>query len=237
MSRLPTRRRLCAVGLSLALAVPVLSAPVLGGTATANTASNRTFAEIRLRDSGPRVLLAQRVLDVEPRTGVYNQKTKRHVKHFQDHRHFAVTGVINQRTYNALETRWDAIHAARVRIDRKYHRVMKIARNQKGDPYVFGAAGPRAFDCSGLVLFVYQRAAGISLTHLASAQFRRADRIKKRNARPGDLVFFHGGGGVYHVGIYAGSGDVIHAPHSGSRVHRSPIWTRQVSYGRLLPHK
>jgi len=234
MSRLLARRRLYAVGLSIALAVPVLGAPALSGTATA---SHRHFAELRLRDSGPRVLLAQRVLGVHPRTGVFNKKTKHHVRQFQQHRHFAVTGVINERTYEALESRWHTIHAARVRVDRKYHRVMKIARNQKGDPYVFGAAGPGAFDCSGLVLYVYQRAAGISMVHLASAEYRKADRIKKRNARPGDLVFFHGGGGVYHVGIYAGHGALIHAPHPGSRVHRSPIWTRSVSYGRLLPHK
>jgi cell wall-associated NlpC family hydrolase len=234
MSRLTARRRLCAVGLSFALAIPVVGAPVLGGTAAA---SDSNFASLKLRDSGPRVLLAQRVLDVDPRTGFFNKKTKRHVKWFQDSRGFAVTGVINERTFDALQRRWTSIHRARVRIDRKYHRVMKIARNQKGDPYVFGAAGPGAFDCSGLTMFVYQRAAGISMQHLASAQFRRADRIKKKNARPGDLVFFHGGGGVYHVGIYAGRGDVIHAPHPGSRVHRQHIWTRNVSYGRLLPRK
>ena len=136
MSRFFARRRLFAVGLIVALASP-LAASTAG-------ASIDSFSPVSFRDSGPRVLLAQRVLDVAPRTGVFNKETRRHVRQFQDRRGFAVTGVINERTWNALLTRWESIVQARQRRDAKYQRVMKVARNQKGDPYVYGATGPNA---------------------------------------------------------------------------------------------
>ena len=100
MSRVFARRRLLAVGLSIAMATPF----TLMASNTAN-AADTTFREITFRDSGPRVLLTQRVLNVDPRTGVYNKKTKREVRQFQDRRGFAVTGVVNERTWNALEKR------------------------------------------------------------------------------------------------------------------------------------
>ena len=227
MSRSFARRRLLAVGLIVALASPL-------ATSTAG-ASDDEFSPLRRGDSGPRVLLAQRVLDVDPRTGTFNDKTKRAVKRFQDHRDFDVTGVINERTYDALEKRWEAIQEARARIERKYDRIMKVARNQKGDPYVYGAAGPGAFDCSGLILYTYRQAAGRSLPHSASAQSRLGDRVGKKQARPGDLVIFQNNGDVYHAGIYAGSGDLIHASRPGTNVKRDPIWTNKgVYFVRLL---
>ena len=229
MSRIFARRRLLAVGLALALASPL--------AATTATAAGGGFNDVRKGDSGPRVLLAQRVLDVDPRTGTFNDKTKRAVKLFQDHRGFAVTGVINERTYNALQARWEAIQKARARTDAKYQRVMKVARHQKGDPYVYGAAGPNAFDCSGLTMYVYKRATGISLQHTATSQFRKGDRISRKQARPGDLVFFHNSGGIYHAAIYAGKGQVLHASRPGTNVKTDPIWTNSVYYARLLPKK
>jgi cell wall-associated NlpC family hydrolase len=229
MSRILARRRLLAVGLAIALASPL--------AATTATAADSGFNDVRKGDSGPRVLLAQRVLDVDPRTGTFNDKTKRAVKLFQDHRGFAVTGVINERTYKALQARWESIQKARARTEAKYQRVMKVARNQKGDPYVYGAAGPNAFDCSGLTMYVYKRATGISLQHTATSQFRKGDRISRKQARPGDLVVMHSGRDIYHVSIYAGKGEIIHASRPGTNVKRDPIWTSSVYYVRLLPKK
>ena len=229
MSRIFARRRLLAVGLTIALASPF-------ATSTAG-ASDGDFDTLRKGDAGPRVLLAQRVLDVDPRSGTFNDKTKRAVKRFQDRRGFDVTGIINERTYSALHRRWEAIQDARARIDRKYDRIMKVARNQKGDPYRYGAAGPGAFDCSGLTMYVYKQATGKSLQHLATAQFRAGERIGRKQARPGDLVFMHNGGDIYHVSIYAGHGDIIHAGRTGTNVQRDPIWTSSVYYARLLPKK
>jgi cell wall-associated NlpC family hydrolase len=227
MSRFIARRRLAAVGLIVALASPL--APSTAG------ASDGDFHELSLRDSGPRVLLAQRVLDVDPRTGFFNKETKRKVKKFQEKRGFAVTGVINERTWNALEKRWESIQQARQRVEARYDRVMKVARNQKGDPYVYGAVGPDRFDCSGLTRYVYKQATGKSLVHSSSGQLRQVDRISRKQARPGDLVFMYGSGGVYHVSIYAGKGQILHASRPGTNVKVDPIWTNSVYFGRAIP--
>ena len=106
------------------------------------------------------------------------------------------------------------------------------ARSRKGSPYVYGANGPHRFDCSGLTRWVYARV-GTSLPHSAAAQVNRVQRIKRSNARRGDLVFFYDHGAVYHVGVYAGHGYVWHAPYSGTHVRRERIWTSNVFFGRV----
>jgi cell wall-associated NlpC family hydrolase len=106
------------------------------------------------------------------------------------------------------------------------------ARSRKGSRYVYGAAGPHRFDCSGLTRWVYARV-GKSLPHSSAAQANKVKRIKRSNARRGDLVFFYDNGGVYHVAIFAGHGRVWHAPHAGTRVHRQHIWTSKVFFGRV----
>src|SRR6185295_8237307 len=83
------------------------------------------------------------------------------------------------------------------------------ARSRNGSPYRYGATGPHHFDCSGLTRWAYARI-GKSLPHSSSAQVRDVDRIKRSNARRGDLVFFYAYGGVYHVAIYAGHGYIWH---------------------------
>jgi cell wall-associated NlpC family hydrolase len=111
-------------------------------------------------------------------------------------------------------------------------RAFRVAAAQKGDPYRYGAAGPNAFDCSGLTSYAF-RVAGKSIPRTSSGQRAAARHIPARAARPGDLVFFHGGGGVSHVGFYAGGNRILHSPYSGSRVKIERIWSRSVSYGRI----
>ncbi len=108
--------------------------------------------------------------------------------------------------------------------------ILALAANEAGDPYVYGAAGPDAFDCSGYTQYVFAQV-GIALPHSSSAQAATAQRIT--DPQPGDLVFFTGSGGVYHVAIYAGDGMIWHAPHSGAVVSLEPIWTGSVFYGRV----
>ena len=112
-------------------------------------------------------------------------------------------------------------------------RVLRVARHQIGDRYAYGAIGPNAFDCSGLTAYVYRKATGKHLPHSSSAQQGSTRRISARAARPGDLVFFHDGGHVYHVAIYAGRHMIVHAPYPGQRVKRERIWTSAVTYGRV----
>ncbi|RYU11530.1 C40 family peptidase [Nocardioides iriomotensis] len=111
-------------------------------------------------------------------------------------------------------------------------RAFRVAAAQKGDPYRYGAAGPNAFDCSGLTSYAFRRA-GVPIPRTSSAQRGATRPIPARAARPGDLVFFQSGGSVYHVGFYAGHHQVLHSPYSGTRVRKERIWTSAVSYGRV----
>ncbi len=106
------------------------------------------------------------------------------------------------------------------------------ARTRKGSPYAYGATGPNRFDCSGLTRWVYSRV-GKSLPHSSSAQAGKVKRISRSNARRGDLVFFYGSGGIYHVGIYAGRWTIWHASVPGTPVQRSRIWSGNVFFGRV----
>lgn len=89
------------------------------------------------------------------------------------------------------------------------------ARGQIGTPYRYGASGPDAFDCSGLVQWSY-RQAGVSLPRTTGDQARRGSAVSWSALRPGDLVFFYPG--QTHVGIYTGNGRMVHAPRSGRTV-------------------
>lgn len=109
---------------------------------------------------------------------------------------------------------------------------MKWAKTRKGSPYGYGAVGPRRFDCSGLTRWAFRKV-GRSLPHSSSAQVSHTKRIKKSNRRKGDLVFFGGRGGVYHVGIYAGRNTIWHASRPGTPVRKAKIWTSRVFYGRV----
>jgi cell wall-associated NlpC family hydrolase len=107
-------------------------------------------------------------------------------------------------------------------------RAADVALQQLGDPYRYGAAGPRAFDCSGLLQYSFRRA-GLSIPRTSSAQARRAHRIPKSKLRRGDLMFFTDGGGVYHAGMFLrwtkGRALMVHSPGSGKRVQRAHPWT------------
>ncbi|WP_306186434.1 MULTISPECIES: NlpC/P60 family protein [unclassified Streptomyces] len=94
------------------------------------------------------------------------------------------------------------------------------AYQKLGSPYVWGATGPDAFDCSGLAQAAY-RAAGISLPRTTYAQINAGRRVSRSDLRPGDLVFFYSG--ISHVGIYVGNGQMIHAPNPSAPVRLAPI--------------
>ncbi len=111
-------------------------------------------------------------------------------------------------------------------------KALKVAASKKGSPYAWGATGPNRFDCSGLTLYAYKKA-GKKLPRTAAQQYNRTKRVSASNRKLGDLVFFHSGRNVYHVGIYAGKGTIWHSPKSGDVVRKAKIWTKSVWYGRV----
>jgi cell wall-associated NlpC family hydrolase len=147
--------------------------------------------------------------------------------------HAAVT---SGATTSSATTTQSTTLTARQRYALKAERVLKVIANQKGDPYRYGAAGPNAFDCSGLMYFAFQRAFDRTIPRVANDQKRASKRVWHRsNLRPGDLVFkVDSGGYAYHVGIYAGHGYYWHAPHSGSWVKRDKMEHDRWRFGRLI---
>jgi cell wall-associated NlpC family hydrolase len=113
--------------------------------------------------------------------------------------------------------------------------VMKWTAAQKGKPYRWGAAGPSAFDCSGLVQYVLRHGMGKYVAHNAELQYRASQHISRASLRVGDLVFLVDSHGyAYHVGIYAGNGYIWHAPHTGTVVKKVKMWPDRWRYGRII---
>jgi cell wall-associated NlpC family hydrolase len=113
-------------------------------------------------------------------------------------------------------------------------KVLRVARAQRGKPYVYGEDGPHGFDCSGLVRYVFLRAVHRSLPHNAAAQYGMLRHISRASLQPGDLVFVDNGGYISHVGIYDGHHYWWVAPHTGTHVQRQYIYHAHFLYARVL---
>lgn len=101
-------------------------------------------------------------------------------------------------------------------------RAVDAALSQIGKPYVYAAAGPDSYDCSGLTMWAWAQA-GVSLPHNSGAQYAATPRIDSSDLEPGDLLFF--GSPIHHVSMYIGNGQMVEAPYTGQYV-------RVVSIGR-----
>lgn len=118
------------------------------------------------------------------------------------------------------------------------NRVVEIAKKKKKTArYVYGASGPRSFDCSGFIMWTYKKI-GIELPHYSGAQMNKAKRIKKKNLEKGDLLFY-GPGGSQHVAMYIGGGKQIGANNPRVGVVIEPVrmgyWSnRFAGAGRIL---
>src|SRR4051794_3366849 len=111
-------------------------------------------------------------------------------------------------------------------------RVLQEAASHKGAPYQYGAAGPNTFDCSGFTMYVFGRF-GVHLSHNAASQYGQTRHISSSAKTPGDLIFFTGSSGIYHVGIYAGGGQMWAATHSGDVVRYESIYAASYVVGRV----
>ena len=108
---------------------------------------------------------------------------------------------------------------------------LQAAITKEGDPYVWGAAGPGEFDCSGLVVWAYAQE-GIALPHYTGSLWNSGMHVARSDLEPGDLVFFFAD--ISHVGIYIGDGMMIDAPDFGETVHVQPVfWSDYVGAVRI----
>lgn len=108
---------------------------------------------------------------------------------------------------------------------------LRYALTKRGDPYVWGAAGPSAFDCSGLVVWAYAQE-GISLPHYTGSLWNDGMHVSRADLEPGDLVFFFPD--ISHVGIYIGDGLMVDAPSTGQLVQvQSVFWNAYVGAVRI----
>ncbi len=109
---------------------------------------------------------------------------------------------------------------------------LKAALTRIGYPYVWAAAGPYAFDCSGLVVWAYAQV-GITLMHFTGDLWNEGEHVSRSELKPGDLVFFFAD--ISHVGIYVGNGLMVDAPTFGQNVQVQPVfWSAYVGAVRIL---
>ncbi|WP_047259897.1 C40 family peptidase [Corynebacterium uterequi] len=120
------------------------------------------------------------------------------------------------------------IHTPKVSAPAAGQQVVSAARSRIGSPYVWGAAGPNAFDCSGLTSWAYAQA-GKTIPRTSQAQAAQGQRVSLDALQPGDIVVYYAG--ASHVGIYVGSGRIIDAMNQGVPVQERDLHYMPAQYG------
>jgi cell wall-associated NlpC family hydrolase len=112
--------------------------------------------------------------------------------------------------------------------------VASAALSKVGAPYVFGAAGPDAFDCSGLTMWAWAQV-GVSIPHSATAQYSSLPRVDLHSVVPGDIIYY--GNVSPHVAIYIGGGQIVHARHPGpgGQVQTAGMWSYDRPWAAMRP--
>ena len=113
-------------------------------------------------------------------------------------------------------------------------RAGRIAAEQAGKPYRYGATGPGSFDCSGFTTYIYKTRLGRSIPRTSAQQAAALPSVAQSAKRPGDLLFFRSGGRVSHVAVYAGGGRMWAAPTTGDRVKLQSVYSSRYSVGRVV---
>ena len=105
----------------------------------------------------------------------------------------------------------------------KRNAVVQLAKEQVGKSYVYGATGPSAFDCSGLAKYVYKKAAKKTLPRTTYGQVTKGKKVSLSHLKKGDLLFWGSASAPYHVGIYVGDGQYVHAATPSQGVRKQAI--------------
>lgn len=139
---------------------------------------------------------------------------------------FDALGGAGRQAVNAAGEGVDAgrVHLTAVAPNARAAAAVAYAESKVGDPYVYAAAGPGAFDCSGLTMAAWARG-GVALPHNAAAQAAKLPAVAVSQLEPGDLVFYsYDGGPIGHVAVYVGNGLVVHAPRPGEDVQYGNVF-------------
>lgn len=121
--------------------------------------------------------------------------------------------------------------------NKKIDTVLSTVKAQVGKPYVYGAAGPNSFDCSGLTYYSYKKA-GVYLNRSSRGQASDGKYVSKSNLKPGDLVFFNSGtNSIRHVGMYVGNNKFIHSPSPGKTVRYESLSTSYYARGYVTARR
>jgi cell wall-associated NlpC family hydrolase len=110
-------------------------------------------------------------------------------------------------------------------------KAIDFAKAQLGKPYVWGAAGPDAYDCSGLSMQAW-KAGGVTMDHWTGSQYAQTRPIQLTEVQPGDLIFYNQ---MQHVALYLGDGKIIHAPHTGSTVQIEDMYYWRTTMAATRP--
>ena len=217
----------------------------LGGTAAPAavvsprpaTAATTGYPTLKQGSRGSAVADLQRRLGIGA-DGVFGAQTRAAVVRFQSSRGLGADGVVGPNTWGALlrgttttASRGTPRTAPPATTASLGSRAIAEARSHVGKPYVYGAAGPNSFDCSGFTQYVFSRL-GISLPHSSAAQYAALPHVPASQVRQGDLVFARTNGRITHVGVYDADGYWYVARHTGTTITRQKIYTTDVLVGR-----
>jgi cell wall-associated NlpC family hydrolase len=196
---------------------PQTRGALFGGGGSSNTSS--TSAD----DSGPKpsqgvTIAVQKKLGLSA-DGAYGPQTRAAVKAFQARNGLTVDGVVGPATMSKLGISGSTTTEPAPASSGGGGSAVSVARSMIGTPYAYGGAQPGGFDCSGLVVYAFQKA-GVSLPRTSFAQFGAGSAVDRANVQAGDLVFFNANGpGASHVGIATSNSTVISATTRGVREH------------------
>ena len=110
-------------------------------------------------------------------------------------------------------------------------KAIEFAKQQLGKPYVWGAEGPNAYDCSGLTMQSW-KAGGVTMDHWTGSQYAQTRPISLADVQPGDLIFYNQ---MQHVALYIGDGKIIHAPHAGATVQIEDMYYWRTNMAATRP--
>lgn len=204
-------------------------------TASASSSDLPAYPHLLSRgDTGKYVEMVQEELGITS-DGVFGPVTESAVREFQSNHGLVVDGLVGPVTWGALggsssASSGGSSDSSGVNVQPASYsssssasgaaaQALEVARAQLDDPYVFGAEGPEAFDCSGLINYAYAQA-GVSLPRTTDGLIGAGERVSRSELQPGDLVFTSS----HHVGLYVGDGKMLSARNSEEDIGIHPIW-------------